>query len=141
MMSKVLRAVCLATAVLTVPALPALAQGDAALGATAFGKCKSCHSVTRDDGTELVKGGKVGPNLWAVVGRAAAATDFAYSEGMKAAGAAGLIWDEAAIASYVTDPTAFLRDKSGDAAAKSKMTFKLAKGGEDIAAYLASLTQ
>jgi cytochrome c len=28
---------------------------------------------------------------------------------------------------------------TGDAAAKSKMTFKLAKGGEDIGAYLATL--
>ncbi len=44
------------------------------------------------------------------------------------------------IAEYVADPTAFLDEKTGDAGAKSKMTFKLTKGQEDMAAYLASLT-
>jgi cytochrome c len=86
-----------------------------------------------------MKGGKTGPNLYGVVGRAAGSADFAYSDALKAAGAAGLIWDEAALVTYLADPTAFLRDKTGDAAARSKMAFKLAKGAEDIAAYLASV--
>lgn len=120
---------------------PALAAGDAAKGESEFKKCKACHSIIKDDGTEIVKGGKTGPNLYGVIGRAVASTDFAYGDGIKAIGASGLVWDEALLAAYVADPTAFLKEKTGDAAAKSKMAFKLAKGGEDIAAYLASVAQ
>jgi cytochrome c len=120
-------------------ASPALAAGDAAKGESEFKKCKACHAIIKDDGTEIVKGGKTGPNLYGVIGRAAASTDFNYGDGIKAAGAAGVVWDEASIVAYIADPTAFLKEKTGDAAAKSKMTFKLAKGGEDIAAYLASV--
>ena len=43
------------------------------------------------------------------------------------------------IAAYLADPNAWLAEKTGDAAAKSKMTFKLQEGGADIAAYLATL--
>ena len=39
----------------------------------------------------------------------------------------------------MADPSKWLKEQTGDAAAKSKMTFKLAKGGEDMAAYLASV--
>ena len=53
-------------------AAPALASGDAAKGESDFKKCKACHAIVADDGTEIVKGGKVGPNLYGVVGRAAA---------------------------------------------------------------------
>jgi len=56
-----------------------------------------------------------------------------------AAGAAGAVWDEASLAAYVADPNAWLQEKTGDAAAKSKMSFKLTKGGEDMAAYLATI--
>ena len=120
---------------------PALAAGDAAKGESEFKKCKACHSIIKDDGTEIVKGGKTGPNLYGVIGRAVASTDFAYGDGIKAVGASGLVWDEALLTAYLADPTAFLKEKTGDAAAKSKMAFKLAKGGEDIAAYLASVAQ
>ncbi len=122
-------------------ASPALAAGDAAKGEAGFKKCQACHSVIKDDGTEIVKGGKAGPNLFGVIGRAAGSTDFAYSDSLKAAGAAGLVWDEATLVTYLADPSAFLKDRTGDAAAKSKMSFKLAKGGEDIAAYLTSVAQ
>jgi cytochrome c len=118
---------------------PVFAEGDAAKGESEFKKCKACHAIVADDGTEIVKGGKTGPNLYGVIGRAAAATDFNYGEGIKAAAAAGLVWDEATLAAYLVDPAAFLKEKTGDAAARSKMAFKLAKGGEDIAAYLASV--
>ena len=120
-------------------AAPAFAAGDAAKGEKEFNKCKACHSITAADGTAVVKGGKTGPDLFGVVGRAAGSTDFAYSTLMKDAAAKGLVWNEEEIATYVTDPNAFLREKSGDTSGASKMTFKLAKGGEDVAAYLASL--
>jgi cytochrome c len=41
------------------------------------------------------------------------------------------------IEAYVVDPGKWLQEATGDPAARSKMSFKLAKGGEDIAAYLA----
>jgi cytochrome c len=114
--------------------------GDAAKGEADFKKCKACHAITAADGTEIVKGGKAGPNLWGVVGRTPGlVADFKYGESLVAAGATGIVWDEASLATYVADPGAWLQTVTGDAAAKSKMTFKLAKGGEDMAAYLATL--
>jgi cytochrome c len=119
-------------------ALPA-AAGDAAKGETAFKQCKSCHAITKPDGTDVVKGGKTGPNLWGIVGRTAGTeAGFKYGESLVAAGAAGLVWDEATLATWVADPGAFLAGKVGDGA-KSKMTFKLKAGGEDVAAYLETM--
>lgn len=127
------------TAALAILAAPAFA-GDAAKGESDFKKCKSCHEIVADDGTEIVKGGKTGPNLYGVIGRAAGGVaDFKYSDVMMEAGAKGLVWTEENLAVYLVDPTKFLDDFAGDAGGKSKMTFKLAKGGEDIAAYLASV--
>jgi cytochrome c len=117
---------------------PALAEGDAAKGEADFKKCKACHTIASDDEV-IVKGGRTGPNLYGVVGRAAGSTDFKYSSGLLAAGEAGLVWTEDEIATYLADPTAYLREATGDDSARSKMTFKM-KGGEDVAAYLASLS-
>ena len=120
-------------------AAPGFAQ-DAAKGEAEYKKCKACHAIIADDGTEIQKGGKVGPNLYGVIGRPVASyPDYKYGDGILAAGAAGLIWDEAMLAAYLVDPTKWLQANSGDPKAKSKMAFKLAKGGEDMAAYLASV--
>lgn len=119
---------------------PALAAGDPAKGESEFKKCKACHAIVADDGTEIVKGGKTGPNLYGVVGRAVASVpDFKYGDGILAVGATGMVWDEANLAEYMADPTAFIDTHGGSG--KSKMTFKLPKGGEDVAAYLASVAQ
>ncbi len=127
-------------AALTLTAAPAIAAGDATKGADDFKRCKACHSITAPDGTAVQKGGKTGPNLYGVVGRAVANyPDFKYGDAIKAAGAKGLIWDEAMVAAYVTDPTAWLKTQTGDDKAVAKMTFKMATGGEDVAAYLASI--
>lgn len=120
-------------------AAPGFAQ-DVAKGEAEFKKCKACHAIIGDDGTEIQKGGKVGPNLYGVIGRPVASLpDFKYGDGILAAGAKGLIWDEAMLAAYLVDPGKWVQANSGDPKAKSKMAFKLAKGGEDVAAYLASL--
>ena len=120
-------------------ATPALA-GDPAAGEATFAKCKACHMATAPDGTVVQKGGKVGPNLWGLIGRPVASVEgFSYGPSITAVGAAGTVWDEAMLAAYVTDPTAWLKEQTGDAGAKSKMTFKLKDGSEDIAAYLATL--
>lgn len=119
---------------------PAFAAGDAAKGEADFKKCKACHMIVADDGTEIQKGGKTGPNLYGVIGRKVASVDgFKYGESIAAVGATGKVWDEASLAAYVTDPGAWLKAETKDPAAKSKMTFKLAKGAEDMAAYLASV--
>lgn len=119
-------------------ALPTHA-GDPATGEKLFKQCKSCHAVTKDDGTAVVKGGKTGPNLWAMVGRRAGTVEgFKYGEDLGAAGAADLVWDEEGLAAWMTDPGTFLSAKLGEGA-KSKMTFKLKTGGADVAAYLATL--
>ena len=123
-------------------ATPVLAEGDPAKGENEFKKCKACHSIVAPDGTAIQKGGKVGPNLYGVVGRAvASAPDFNYGEGIKELAATGAVWTEEEIAAYVTDPTKYLDDKTGDAGAKSKMSFKLNKNQADVAAYLASVAQ
>jgi cytochrome c len=118
---------------------PAFAAGDAAKGESDFKKCKACHAIVADDGTEIVKGGKTGPNLYGVIGRVVAATDFRYGDSILAVGATGAVWTEESLAAYVADPKGWLVEQTGDKGAKSKMSFKLTKGGEDMAAYLASV--
>jgi len=113
---------------------------DPAAGEAVFKKCKTCHSIIAPDGTEIQKGGRTGPNLYGIIGRGVAADpDFAYGGSLAALGASGAAWDPASIAAYVTDPAAYLQGALGDAGAKSGMSFKLAAGGEDVAAYLASV--
>lgn len=120
---------------------PALAA-DPAAGEASFKKCKACHSVIGADGTEVQKGGKTGPNLWGVVGRTVGShPDFTYGKGLLEAKEKGIVWDEAQIATYLQDPTAWVKEATGDPQASSKMTFKLTKPEEaaDVAAYLATL--
>lgn len=121
-------------------AAPALGQ-DAAAGEKIFMKCKACHAITAPDGTAVQKGGKVGPDLYGVIGRQIGALEgySAYGDSLVAAGADGTPWDEAMLAAYLVDPNLWLQEKLGDPAAKSKMTFKMAEGGADVAAYLASV--
>lgn len=118
---------------------PTLAQ-DAAAGEVIFAKCKACHSVIGPDGTAFQKGGKTGPNLYGVIGRpVASVAGFKYGDAILTVGASGAVWDQASFAAYVVNPAAWLQEKTGDGAAKSKMSFKLAEGGADVAAYLASI--
>jgi cytochrome c len=122
-------------------AAPAFA-GDPAAGESEFRKCKACHSVVAPDGTEIQKGGRTGPNLYGIIGRAVASDpDHSYGASLAALGATGAVWDAASFAAYVADPAAYLKSALGDDSAKSKMSFKLASGGEDIAAYLLSVSQ
>ena len=127
----------------TVLAVPAFADGhetgDAAAGEKEFNKCKSCHMIVADDGTEIVKGGKTGPNLYGVIGRPVASTDFKYGDSILEVGATGMVWDFDSFTTYVQDPRGWLRETLDDGKAKSKMTYKLKKGGDDIYAYLVSV--
>jgi cytochrome c len=137
----IMKTFILLTATVAALGAPAVA-GDPAAGEDGFKKCKACHSIIAPDGTEIQKGGRTGPNLYGVVGRGVASDpDFSYGDGIAALGATGAVWDEAGLAAYVADPGAYLKGALGDDGAKSKMSFKLASGGEDVAAYLASVAQ
>lgn len=113
---------------------------DAAKGEKGFKKCKACHMIVSDAGETIVKGGKTGPNLYGVVGRTlGTAEGFKYSASMAAAGEAGAVWDQDSFVAFTADPNGFLKEATGDAKAKSKMSFRLKKGAEDVFAYLESV--
>lgn len=123
---------------------PAFAAGDAAKGEAAFKQCQTCHVVADETGKVLAgKNSKTGPNLYGVFGRQAGSyPDFKYGESIVAAGAAGLVWNEADFVTYVQDPAGFLKDKLADKSAKSKMSFKVknAEIGADLYAYLSQFS-
>jgi len=124
-----------ATASMLALAAPALAEGDAAKGEKDFRQCKACHMIQAPDGEMIVRGGRVGPNLYGVIGRTAGSVeDFRYSKDHAALADEGVVWDEENIVEYMTDPSKFI-------GGRSKMTFKLRKGGENIAAYLATFSE
>lgn len=122
-------------------ATPVLAQeGDAATGEAEFKKCKACHMIQSPEGEDIVKGGKTGPNLYGVVGRAAGSQeDYKYSDALLKLKETGEVWTVEDLAAYITDPNKFVQEKTGDSSARTKMTFKLNKNQADIAAYLASV--
>ena len=108
-------------------AAPAHADGDAAAGKKVFNKCIACHDATTDKT-------KVGPSLLGVVGRTAGTLEsFAsrYSQAMKDAGAAGLVWDEDNLAEYLHDPKAKIPG--------NKMIFPGLKKDDEIADVIAYL--
>lgn len=118
----------------------AFAEGDAAAGEKDFKKCKSCHTIASPEGEVIFKGGKTGPNLYGVVGRQAGSyAGFKYGNSIVDAGAAGLVWDADSLAAFIKDPKSFMKEATGDDAAKSKMTFKWGKP-ENIIAYLATFS-
>lgn len=119
---------------------PVLAQeaGDPAKGENEFKKCKACHMIQAPDGTDIVKGGKTGPNLYGVVGRKAGAEEgFKYSDALIKLGEAGEVWTPEDLVHYITDPNGYTQEKTGDPKLKTKMTFKLNKGQADVVAFLA----
>ena len=67
---------------------------------------------------------------------------FKYGASMIAAGAAGLIWDEAHFVEYVQNPATFLKTDLKDPSAVAKMAFhvKDAATAEDVYAYLAQFS-
>lgn len=143
-MNRILAAVAASTL-----ALPALADGhlaatgDAAAGEKAFRQCVSCHVVVNEAGDTLAgKKAKTGPNLYGIIG-----SNFGQVEGFKyskinqaAAGMEDLIVDEVTMVAYLQDPTAFLKEATGESG-RSKMTYKVRKEADalNLYAYLSSL--
>lgn len=139
---KLLAATALGMTLLSAPVFAdGHATGDAGAGEKVFNKCKACHMIQADDGTDIVKGGRTGPNLYGVYTRVAGSTDFKYGDSLVQAGEAGLAWDEETFVNYVADPKKFLAEYNDDKRAKSKMSFKLSNEGDvaDVWAYLVSV--
>lgn len=102
-------------------------EGDVAAGEKVYKKCKACHAV--EDGKN-----KVGPHLFAVLDRPAAAVEgFKYSKAMKAAAEEGLVWDIASLAEYLAAPKKMIKG--------TKMAFVGLKKPEDVTNVIAYLAQ
>jgi len=118
------------------------ATGDAEAGEKVFRKCKSCHMITDDEGNDIQKGGRTGPNLYGIYNRVAGSVeDFRYGDSIVEAGEAGLAWNEEAFVGFVADPKKYLAEYLDVKRAKSKMSYRL-KDEEDaknVWAYLVSV--
>ena len=94
-------------------------------GERAFRQCQACHQVGGSARN------RTGPVLNGVVGRQAGTLDFRYSNAMADAGAGGLVWDEAALSDFLTNPKTYL--------AGTKMSFRGVRDVADIPALIAYL--
>jgi len=111
------------------PIAALMASADAGAGEGVAKKCAACHSFE--------KGGanKVGPALWNIVNRpAAAAEGFKYSDGMKAFADRGEVWDYEHLNGFLTAPKQFVSGTSMGFAGLKKPAERA-----DIIAYLRSL--
>lgn len=121
------------------------ATGDAAEGENEFKKCRSCHMIVADDGTEIQKGGKTGPNLYGVYQRVPGSVeDFNYGKSLASVAENDIMpdgWNEEQFVSYVADPKKWLAETLDDSKARSKMSFKLrdAEDAANVWAYLVSV--
>lgn len=110
--------------------------GDPTKGKKVFNKCRACHTAN--------KGGKnkLGPNLFAVVGRKCGSVPKArHSKGYKAAcKKTAFSWTDNDLKSYLRDPSKHLSNVAGKKI-RSSMSLRLRKDEEiaDVIAYLKSL--
>jgi len=119
---------------------PALAEGDPAAGEKEFRKCRACHEIVDNDGNAIVRGGKVGPNLYGIPGAQAGAVEgFNYGDSIVEAGAQGLTWDVESFSAYIQDPRGFLAEYLGGSA-QAKMAAQRVQNPEDLYAYLESVS-
>ncbi|MCR9135918.1 MAG: cytochrome c family protein [Alphaproteobacteria bacterium] len=100
------RILAAATTLLSVLAMPALADGDAVKGAKVFKKCKACHTA------EEAKN-KVGPHLVDIVDRPVASVEgFKYSKAMTEFAADGKVWDIETLTVYLQKPKDMIKKTS-----------------------------
>lgn len=123
---------------------PAFAAGDIASGEAVFKQCQTCHVVADPEGNVLAgRAAKTGPNLYGIVGRVAGThPEFTkYGDDLVAAGAGGLVWDEATLVAYVQNPSNFLKETLADKSARGNMQFQVKdpQKAADVVAYIASL--
>jgi cytochrome c len=86
------------TVILSLFATIANAEPDLDRGAAVFKRCVACHELERPRH-------KMGPHLLGLEGRKAGSLDgFNYSQAMRDAGAAGLVWDQGTLAEFIASP-------------------------------------
>lgn len=125
---------------LSVAASPALA-GDVVAGAELFSNCRACHRL-QDGAAQVVSGGTIAPNLFGVIGRKVGSyPGYEYSSALKEMGENGMVWTEEDLARFVANPNVFVSSSLGKDGAVTKMPYDLPEGGEDVAAYLASIVK
>jgi cytochrome c len=106
---------------------PALAAGDATRGQAAFTFCNSCHSLVAGENG-------VGPSLHGLFGRKAGTVpSFGYSPAMTNS---GIVWDEASLEKFLSDPDAMVSGTKMQAGAIADPQQR-----DDLAAYLAQATR
>jgi cytochrome c len=121
-----LRNSLIALALLASSCVAAQAAGDAKAGAAVFKRCAVCHTSDKGGGDGL------GPNLFGIAGRKAAArSGYAYSGALQKA---GIVWNEANLTKWVAGPA---RMVPGNKMAFPGITSK--KQQADVVAYLESL--
>lgn len=125
-MSLGMKFAAVAAALFVLHAVPALADGDAALGEKVFNtKCKACHQIG-----EGAKNG-VGPLQNGLIGRKTGSVEgYNYSEANKNS---GLTWDDATFKEYIKNPKAKIPG--------TKMVFAGLTKDEDVDNLLAFLKQ
>ena len=139
----------LAIAAASLVAAPAFAEahlpaGDVAAGEEQFNKqCVTCHVVVTPDGEKLAgRNARTGPNQYGIAQRPLGSVEgFRYSDALVELGQGGMVWEEEAFVGYVQDPTAWLRDATGDSRARGKMAYKVRaeEDAHNLWAYLYSL--
>jgi cytochrome c len=114
-----------AGALLALLVAPAALAASPEHGKELFKACAACHPIKAGTHT-------IGPSLQGVVGRKAGALeDFRYSPAMKRS---ALVWDEATLRSYISDPQGTVKG--------NRMPFagiKQPTDADDIIAYLKTL--
>lgn len=101
------------------------AWADAKAGAQVFQTlCAACHVVEKGVAPRLA------PNLFGVVGRKAASTEFGYTPALKAS---KLVWKKATIEKFVTDPGTLVPGTA------MVVRVKDAQKRKDLVDYLATL--
>ncbi len=121
------------------------ASGDPAAGEAVFRQCAACHNVVNDAGDVLAGRPNIrtGPNLYGVPGRVAGSVEgFRYSPGLQALNEAEVVWVEENFATYIQDPTGYIREATGDDSLRGSMAAQRMRGDTDavdLYAYLASL--
>ncbi|MFB8344521.1 c-type cytochrome [Brucella cytisi] len=83
--------------------VPAQESGDPVSGEKIFKRCSICHKLAADENRR-------GPLLEGIVGRpAASASDYPYSDAMRAAAAGGLVWTEEQLALFLKRPQGMIK--------------------------------
>ena len=97
-----------------------------AAGEKVFKKCAACHKI--GEGAKNA----TGPMMNGILDRPAGTVDgFRYSKPLMEMAAAGLVWDEASLRAFLSDPKKFMKG--------TKMTFAGLKKEEELAAVIAWL--